>query len=477
LTEAENKTNDIQGDESNDYEEHDEIVRQIFDITQLLPSVQLQDADSFTLFETILNKAMGLLIFRGGTTSPIDQLEDCAGILIRYLQDQNFGQKLIASGMVERLIDFTCQLESLHPKVRLDEMTARLSSGMSTPESQVPSFESAEDLVIVQLVDSLSAISASDEFVRRYNTTSPELVKLKSRLYATDKGPTTVLACVMLGNLAISDDVAIQMVDDMGLHRPLLDILLSESQPALLYPAAGFIRHLAFPERNRAVLGQTGLIETCCRLLSQSDPSVRGEAAAIIEKLASNNLPNIRRIIYERAPGTVEEPKPANTGAAEGKTIFQYLVEQALAPTAPVPSVSMKNAMVEIGRAIVTILRCISQPSNESDVQDLARSVCRTPLVSRPLARLVRQRFFANARSEGLLGLGLMAQSREGAERVVEEIKADRDLLGSVKECASSQEEGKEEVASNMGRDRQNALVLLHALGKNGVSPQAPRVI
>ena len=93
--------------------------------------------------------------------------------------------------------------------------------------------------------------------------------------------------------------------------------------------------------------------------------------------------------------------------------------------------------------------------------------------MARPIARLVRQRFYADARSEGLLGLGLMAQTPEGALGVANEVKADEGLLDAIKEFAGEQKSGDAQTQKSnesAGRDYQNALVLLHGLATNGVS-------
>jgi hypothetical protein len=92
------------------------------------------------------------------------------------------------------------------------------------------------------------------------------------------------------------------------------------------------------------------------------------------------------------------------------------------------------------------------------------------PHVARPLAKLVRQRFYADARSEGLLGLGLMAQSPEGAARVIEEIKEDGGLLEAIKDFAEGKDGGVEQQGQAAGRDYQNAIVLLQALQNHWVS-------
>jgi hypothetical protein len=178
---------------------------------------------------------------------------------------------------------------------------------------------------------------------------------------------------------------------------------------------------------------------------------------------------NIRHLATKKIPkGIVPVQLPDGLETADEPTILQYIVAQALAPSAPVPSTAMKNAMVELGRMIVAVMRCLRLPQNVNEF--LERRIFETPLLARPVARLVRQRFFPEARSEGLLGLGLMAQTRQGAVAVLGEFKADKGLLEAVKDFAVVDEKKEEQAEVSLGRDHQNALVLVHALGANGVS-------
>jgi hypothetical protein len=128
----------------------------------------------------------------------------------------------------------------------------------------------------------------------------------------------------------------------------------------------------------------------------------------------------------------------------------------------------MKNAMIEIGRMIVAICRYFGQ-NQSADTEALFLAMANVPLVARPVARLLRQRFFAEVRSEGLLGLTLMATWEEGASLVVEEFKADPKLFEHVREFARIEEEGAYTMAM-AERDCRNAVVLMDALAKNGVS-------
>ena len=234
---------------------------------------------------------------------------------------------------------------------------------------------------------------------------------------------------------------------------------------------------MAFPEENRRVLGKAGLIETCCHLLLSQDPAVRGEAAAILCKLATDNFENIEQIVYESMPEDITPAELPGAALPVHPTILYHMITQSQLTTAPLPSSSMKPAAIELGRAIVAILRYLHRSDTPHDVEPLLRHMYQTPFVAKPLTQLFQQRFYVEARSEGLLGLGLIVQSHEGAMCIVDALKDDGSLLDSLKEFLT--DEKKEMLAQNatyFTRDQQNALMFLHGLSQNGVSLQSSTV-
>jgi hypothetical protein len=395
-----------------------------------------------------------------------DHYQEYVAILVHYLQDPEFQQTIATPETFEKLVDLMLDFEV---RLTTEEVQGVFRSLSIQTDAEKLASEETTTLLMLQLINSISSISASDAFVKNFSTSSPAVKKIMSQLLSQSTSPSTVCACVILGNLATSDQVSIDMVEDLGLHLPLLGIISSHSEPALLYAAAGFMRHLAFPSENRTILGEVGLIEACCHLLVKTDPSVRGEAAAILCKLVTSNFQNIGKVVYEAMPEDITPAQLVGVDVPPHPTILYHIATQALVPTTPLPSTSMKNAMIEIGRTIIAILRYLGQATAEQDVESVSRHMFQTPLVARPVARLARQRFFAEARSEGLLGLGLMAQSHEGAVAVIEELKEDDKLLEAIKEFAVEPSEEGQQVGGGLGRDHQNSLVLLHGLLANGV--------
>lgn len=398
-----------------------------------------------------------------------DHYHEYVAILVHYLQDPEFQAKAatpeLLGDLITLMLDFESRLTADEVEAVYEELGFSKSTEKTTPDS-------TNVILAAQLIGNVSAISATDTFAERFNVRSPVIETIRAKLNASPS-PSTICACVMLGNLAMSDDVCTDMVRIMELHIPLANILVSSSKPALLYAAAGFMRHLTFPEVNRAPLADAGLLQTCVTLLKQTDAAVRGEAAAIIGKLVTSNLHNIIKVVCEKVGETVVPDAHPVVGveASSESTVLHQLVDQALAPAGPLPSTAMKNPTIELSRSIVTILRFLARPGAEDDVDAIREQMLEVPLIARPLAKLVRQRFYADARSEGLLGLGLMAHTAHGAQLVLDEIREDAGLLNAIKEFAEGKDGAAEQQAASLsGRDYQNAVVLLQALQNNWVS-------
>ncbi|KAF2852899.1 GTP binding protein-like protein [Plenodomus tracheiphilus IPT5] len=412
-----------------------------------LTTIQLKDDTSLETFTSLLKVAF--------TYDP-DHYEEYVAILVHYLQDPEFQQKVATPKLLDDLVVLLLDFEARLTPVEIEAVFQELSISKDTERT---ASEETKVILLAQLIGTISAVSSTDAFAQNFSIRTPVIERVEAQLRSPwDKAsPSTVCSCVMLGNLGMSDEVCTDMVQIMELHIALIAILQQgqSNQSALLYAAAGFMRHLTFPEANRVILADAGLVQACCRLLTLDDPSVRGEAAGMLCKLVTNSFHNIEKVVYSQ--------DISNT------TVLSHVVEQAIAPSKPLPSTTMKNPMIELGRTIVAMLRYLGRPNAEKDVDAVRHEIFKVAKIARPVARLIRQRFYADARSEGLLGLGLMAQLPEGATHVIEEIKEDPGLLDAIKDFADGKDGGIEQQGSTGGRDYQNAIVLLQALQNNAV--------
>ncbi|KAH8732483.1 armadillo-type protein [Phaeosphaeriaceae sp. PMI808] len=431
--------------------------------TEKLTAEQLKDTDSFKVFFNLLKVALQY---------DEDHYSEYVAIIVHYLQDPEFQQKVVIPDILDDLVILMFNYESHLTPSEIEAVYQELAI---TKTDDKPASEEITVILLSQLINSISALSATDGFAHTFTARSPVVEKIRTKLdYSIEQSPSAVCACVMLGNLAMSDEICIDMVKNMELHLQLKYILFFSKHTALLYAALGFLRHLAFPEANRTELGDARIIEACHDFLHQypdgilfHDPAVRGEIAALLCKLVTNNPKNIERVVMYRVGERRGEPGELPLrSVTNGPTCLSTLVKQSLQPTAPLPSTAMKNIMVETGRTIVAVLRYLGRTGAEANIDAAAfrQRMFECENIARPVARLVRQRFYADARSEGLLGLGLMAQSPQGAARVIEELKEDSGLLEAIKEFAEGKDGGVEQQGQAAGRDYQNAMVLLQAL-------------
>lgn len=402
-----------------------------------LTPTQLKDLTSLSTFRDLLSFS---------SANEPDYSNDYTTHILTYLQDPDFQELIFSPEILDQLLTLLLHHEahdsSSDPELVFKELATSQTGDTAPPE-----------LYLTHLVTAMSNLSATDAFLtfaRQDALSSPVIQRIRTRLTADtsiDHAPSTVALCVILGNLAMSEDVCETMVSDWHLHIPLIRILRNSTHSAFLYSALGLIRHLAMPELNRAVLGEAGLIDACARCLENTDDAaVRGEAAAVLRQTMANMLENVERIVTPRD--------------AQEKTCLATLVSASLEPPTPLPSTRMKNLSIETGRTIVTILRCLAR-CGTNDAPDLRNKIFSNPRIALPLARLVRQHIYPDARAEGLLGLGLMAQSAEGAACVLAEMRDDDGVLDAIREVAE------EKGGSGSGREYQNGMVLLQALGDN----------
>lgn len=167
---------------------------------------------------------------------------------------------------------------------------------LSHPED--PDAEAALKQCRSALLTALSDVSANDAFLLRHPLGSP----VSETLFAWLRGPITSLvpgACLIMGNLARSDEASTALVHTHAAHLPLLKLLSdpSTSDPQTLHSALSFLKNLAIPAANKPVLGD--LLESVCvpRICSLDTlPQVQFAAISLTRLLLVNCPANVRRI-------------------------------------------------------------------------------------------------------------------------------------------------------------------------------------
>jgi len=298
-----------------------------------------------------------------------------------------------------------------------------------------------------------------------------------------------VCACIMLGNLSRSDEACKTMVHQFRIHETLVALLQESDDTPVLHSAAGFLKNLALLSENKAVIGETGVMNALLRLWTMKiTPHLQHAGASLTRQLVSNSFANIQRLLTSLSP---DPDSPAHE-----RTYLSLLV-----------SLSEKSddisTKIEIARTITAICRTLNstQPgiSSEKIKQTAHRLYALHPDLARPLAVMVSQSRWPVVRSEGWFAFALMARSREGSvavsdvvyavdvyqplvETITGKAFAEGRSEGTVKgntvdvgavsgddgPAASGEETNQEKQMRT--RDRENALILVSELLKNMVS-------
>lgn len=372
-----------------------------------------------------------------------------ANSLAAYLEKERFQNVCVSNMMVEGVLD-----------------VLRRSFSVEVDQS------SAEDVkAIAQLRlktnQALAEVSASPLFAQNYPLDSPLSHTLKSWV-ASSEDQLQICACVMLGNLARSDEVCRVMVRELKIHEELISVLKGEARGAVLHSSLGFLKNLAIAGDNRAALGEAGIIPAVSRLWAyESVPQVQFSAASIARQVIISSVDNIS---YLLAPLSQDPDSPAHQ-----RTYLSLL----LSLFEKTDSTPIKT---EIGRTVASICRTLSpiaRGGDEKALDLLDRLFTLHDGVAMPIGAMITQTQWPVVRSEGWFALALMATDPKGCAAVVECLHKTevtellKTALGSEAsdQVQAEEKEEKQEIdKSQETKDRENAFVLVQGLLKNEVS-------
>ncbi|KAJ1337944.1 importin subunit alpha-6/7 [Microdochium nivale] len=303
-------------------------------------------------------------------------LEDFFGptpVALTYLSHQQFQDSFVKTpGAVALLLRaFSVVTDDLGPTGSDDEPAA-------VADEDEPAAVADEDdqkrLKKVQsvFVQAIADISAHDAFATSYPLDSDEVHTLVKWLASSPSTPVAkpTAACLALGNLARSDDVCTKLVQDSGLqvHKPLAALLAAAAADAqLLHSSLSFLKNLAIPAGNKAVLGaETGLLDDGAlpRLWALTvQPQVQFAAVSLTRLLLVQCTPNVGRIL-ERTLSPGEDGKKAPTKLNALLAAFKGSEQE---PT-----------KVEVARAVLAVCRVLHSAASTDEVSELLSSLILT---------------------------------------------------------------------------------------------------
>lgn len=364
--------------------------------------------------------------------------------LAKYLETERFRDVCVSKGMMEGVLSILHRSYS----IEIDNSSAEETKTLAQ--------------LRLKLNQSLAEVSAVPQFAERYPLNSPLSQTLKPWIDAKED-QLQVCACVMLGNLARSDEVCQVMVQDLKIHENLISVLDSEARGAVLHSALGFLKNLAIAGDNRISLAEAGIIPAVSRLWAfESVPQVQFSAATIARLIVISSMDNIARLLA-----------PASLGSdcsAHGQTylsLLLFLFEKT--DSSPIK--------MEIGRTVASICRTLSPKARDGDEQAivlLEKLYHMHEGVARPVGAMVTQSQWPVVRSEGWFALALMATNKHGCTAVVDCLR-NEEVMELLKLTMSTDLAGKDETDgesnSQVKNNCENVFVLVQELLKNEVSP------
>ncbi|KAL2866825.1 putative GTP binding protein [Aspergillus lucknowensis] len=319
----------------------------------------------------------------------------------------------------------------------------------------------------LKINQALAEISAFPLFSKLYPLDSSLAQTLKSWLTSTED-QLQICACIMLGNLARSDEVCSAMVRELKIHEELIAILNSDARGAVLHAALSFLKNLAIASENRLYLADAGIIPAVSRLWGyEIVPQVQLAATSITRQLIISSVDNISRLL-DHANAPLEDKESDSSDNGTKRTYLSLL----LALFEKSDSTPVKT---EIGRIVASLCRTLV-PKSKSSAQDCAQA---NPLldslftghdgVALPLGAMIIQTQWPVVRSEGWFALALMASTKAGANAVVSCLQK-IDGFPLIKQALTSEEPSpgiNETDEVQWRKDRDNIVVLVQELLRN----------
>ena len=345
------------------------------------------------------NTAIVLLRLSADREHPID-MDDFIALVntaVAYLQHNKFQQALIAQGALDTtltvLLDSYTRFDS-HPSIGTpstssspDQDDARILSEMRSNLNQV-----------------LSDVSALPEFKEAVPIVSPFSSSLR-RWLSSPQLQLQVCACIMLGNLARSDEACEEFVHTSQVHKPLIAVLTSATNSQVLHAALGFLKNLALPPKNKALIGEEGIFEVLPRLwLLDTLQQIQFSSISLARQLILGTFNNVRKLVSRLSD---DKDSPAHI-----RSNLSLLI--ALFDRTDVEPIKM-----EISRLITAVCRVFNTLKDRSpEEMERIRKKFFTmhPDVGRPLGFMVSQSKWPVVRSEGWFVFALLARHPEGAQ-------------------------------------------------------------
>ena len=423
-------------------------------------------------------------VFLAAASSPNIEFDNYISLVeaaIAHLKHDSFQRRMV----VEDLVDLPLKLlvQSYAPPHTISELPASSSASISPP-SRDPVEEEQLTTMRNSLIQVLSDVSALPEYGVRHASMDSAHMNILRRWIKAPHAQLQLCSCIMLGNLARSDQTCQALVSQVQVHKELINILRTSNDTQVLFSTLGFLRNLALPIQNKDILGEANVVAAAAKFWTADVlPYLAQTAVGLARQVINSSLSNVRRIL-DSLSSDEESPAHSKTYLSLMLLLFHKSDDTTI--------------RVEVSRTVATIFRTIhsSSQQDQGNVESLLdRLFSWHDDIGKPLAMMVSQSRWPIIRSEGWFAMALMARST-GGSAAIEPVLQEIEVLGALEATVRGEVyavEGTEhgsfstlESEAPMGdtgevgsqprqsatmarRDRENAMVLVNEILKNRV--------
>ncbi|KAG0093082.1 hypothetical protein BGZ93_002796 [Podila epicladia] len=226
-----------------------------------------------------------------------------------------------------------------------------------------------------------------------------------SWLDLTDREDLQTTAALCLGNVARSDQHCVKLVHEYQAVDPLIHVVRKATDLKASHAATGVLRNLALAERNREVMGNSGVIQACFPLLKKDNAlPLQSNIVGILKRLCTNDGHNAIRVISGREPFETLSSTPD----ADVETPLSTLVE--LIDRTDDFALKSEGTRTLCNLVKVTWGSEWMKEFDAASITALQQTLNRADVVL-PIAAMTRNPKFVVLQNEGLIALTLLVTS------------------------------------------------------------------
>ncbi|KAL1301762.1 hypothetical protein AAFC00_005960 [Neodothiora populina] len=205
-------------------------------------------------------------------------------------------------------------------------------------------------------------------------------------------------ACLMLGNLAVSDDITIAMPERISVDQ-LLQRLGSSNESVFQNAAAGLLRHIAIPLENR---------RRCFGLPEHLNFVAHLYMGSTLEQIQVGGLQLTRQMLKDMPEGVQRLVSGQELAGCPTLSTFLTVFHDTTNP----------QIKVEVARLIASFLRTLHAPSVSENAKSALETLVGTPDILGPFIFTIKQATspsLMQAQADAWLGLNLYVRTSGGA--------------------------------------------------------------